>query len=894
MRIEIYSTFVPDVPLEKHEWAGDTFASFLDAHKIEWRGKESQPITVRANDKDWPVERWEERLFPDVVVRVDVHPQGGLFKSIGGLIGKIFNAVFGWIVPNRGGRNDYNSPEQGRQLQTVDAKANQAKLGEVVPELAGRFIRYVDYLTPPRRYFRDLRYQWVTFLACVGPGVYAVNPNDARVGDTPLTALGDDAWWQFFNPGEDLFNIEASQHWHTTDEVGGTSSGTPGLLLSTEIANRNNVEPPTYNINGDYFERSTGEFPPGWGAGTTVQIEYPRFYDVVTINVPPSETAPGYQISEITGYFGHIPGFGDGSVVGFGPFGSIVQYRVRDVEEDLGGGRYTIRLETNNTSSDPIVLPPGAGQTLYFGSNVQRTIVFFTPTAITVAPAGFQVDAGAFARISYVGGTVYGEWTGEFIATPGGLPTETLEVDVFFPGGLAYVEDDGALSPMTVGVEIQYRNVADNTRATVTRSYTQATLDQIGFTEQIPVANIVPAVRMRRVGAEATSTQVQDKCHWYGLKARLPTRTIYPNWTTMGVALRSGGRIAAQSENQINVTATRVLESLQPDGSWGNFAPTRDITAFARYIAQTIGYTDADLDMEEFRRLDAIWKARGDTLDHVFDLTTVKEALQLAFAAGMGEFTVTDGKIRPVREGVRTTFEQAYSAHNMTGPLRRTFRSLGLPEDFDGVEVEYTDESTWTKQVVRCGLPGDNFFKVEKISIAGVTSRTRAWRIGMRRRRQLRYRLWSYSFNTELDALNSEYKSYVPLFDDIPGYGQSAILVGIVPNGDGRARMRVNEELKWEDGANHIVGYRSTDGKFVGSFAAERGTDNYEIIAALPQPWPAVTLKMEPPHVYFGVAERFCFPALIEEINPRGNEAVSVTAVNYDARIYADDDNAPA
>lgn len=369
------------------------------------------------------------------------------------------------------------------------------------------------------------------------------------------------------------------------------------------------------------------------------------------------------------------------------------------------------------------------------------------------------------------------------------------------------------------------------------------------------------------------------------------TRANYPNWTTMSVRIRSGGRLAAQSENQINVIATRILPALQADGTWSAPQPTRDITVFSKYIASTIGYADDDMEMTEFFRLNSIWQGRGETFDYVFDETTVKEALNTAFGAGMAELTVSDGRIKPVRDGVRTQWEHSYSPQNMTTPLRRAFKAP-KHDDADGVEVEYIDGNTWAKDVVRCFLPGDQGFKIAKIKVDGVLSRTTAWRIGMRHRRALRYRNWEYSFSTELDALNSEYMSYVPLYDDIPCYGQSAILDAIEPVSGG-AMLHVSEPLKWEAGQSHVVGYRRPDGTLAGSWPATQGIDDYSVIANIPQPWPVATLKMEPPHVYFGTAERWTFPALITDIKPQGLESVSVTAVNFDARVYADDDNFP-
>ncbi len=79
----------------------------------------------------------------------------------------------------------------------------------------------------------------------------------------------------------------------------------------------------------------------------------------------------------------------------------------------------------------------------------------------------------------------------------------------------------------------------------------------------------------------------------------------------------------------------------------------------------------------------------------------------------------------------------------------------------------------------------------------------------------------------------------------------------------------------------------------MGPFVAARGADEYEVRATIPTPWPAITLSQELPHLYFGKADAFTFPALITAVTPRGSFEVSVTAVNYDARVYASDNEFP-
>ncbi|WP_444939397.1 hypothetical protein [Microbulbifer sp. JMSA002] len=57
---------------------------------------------------------------------------------------------------------------------------------------------------------------------------------------------------------------------------------------------------------------------------------------------------------------------------------------------------------------------------------------------------------------------------------------------------------------------------------------------------------------------------------------------------------------------------------------------------------------------------------------------------------------------------------------------------------------------------------------------------------------------------------------------------------------------------------------------------------------------PTLDGSMELPLYMLGQAERWSHPALITDIKPSGTERVSMTAVNYDERVYADDDGYPS
>lgn len=502
-----------------------------------------------------------------------------------------------------------------------------------------------------------------------------------------------------------------------------------------------------------------------------------------------------------------------------------------------------------------------------------------------VSWVGFAADASSpNVTIELDRSQVVGGWLGPFRATPRNEASSLIEFDIFAPQGIGYLNDGGSIDSRIKSWELQWRS---NGGAWTAQNFSvqAATRDQCGYTFQVALPSALSGVevRIRRVGAEQADLKSLDRLEWYGLRSLLPAPSSYAGVTTIAITITGSDAIASATENQINLIATRKI----------NGVATRSIADWVQHVCDDIGYGADDLDADELARLGAIWDARGDQFDFVFsDQATVRDALAMALRAGYSELTIDDGRIRPVRDEPRTTFEQIYTPQNMTAPLTRQFVSYD-PDDHDGVDVEYVDAESWTTQVIECRLPGDVGIRVRKIEAEGVTDRARAWRLGMRQRRIDAYRRKRYSFSTEWDALNSRYLSYCALADDVPGYGQSSILRAISPVSGGYA-LTLSEPMRWQSGASHVIGLRRPDGTLCGPFPAAR-IDDYRATIAGDLDFDPITdaASTEPTHALFGTSERWSYPALITEITPQG-DSVDVTASNYDARIYADDDNYPA
>ncbi len=874
-----------------------SLGDFFDENDKGWRDRGIQPRAITVNGKPVPSSRWDKtHVTTDDDVQVRPIPRGGVVNFI-----RKVDPIMNWIMKSMAPKQQQTGTSQsGKQLETSSATANVPKLNEIVPELAGRYIRYPDYLKPPVRFFSEPRTQMLEMLLCVGPGTYDIDPSDIKIGETAVANLGSEVEYRIFTPNEDMSTHPAKDIWYVAPEVGGTSNGSAGLEISTEYTGESGGETVAseYTFNGKNITvtaPSDGKWADGLKVGSKINtITLPLPYTVTNIGVGDSLR------SQVAGNFKEAMPISIGDRISISlnlPSGAYVA----NMDLDANGDGWMI---FKNPVTDEYIssIPTGTQYLTFKTFGIHYYIVTAkSAKSITVEKyAGNPVPAPnpdwpGFASVSSTSATIdadtatfAGDWTGPFSATPRKEVCTLTHLDFFFRG-LGIVNSDNEIESHTVTLNIDYRDrVSGGAWTTLTQSFTNNTVDDVGYTVAIPHASMAPEFRVRREGVGDADSNTYEKCVWYGMRSLMLSRISYP-WTTLYLKIKSGGVVAAGSENKINVVATRILPRLQEDGTFSNPVGTIDISAFLYYIAQSIGYGTDDIDMVELKRLHDIWVARGDTFNHVFDSTTVKDAINTVLGAGMAEMTVERGMIRPVRDEPRTVFEQAYSPQNMTGPLKRTWQSK-RNDDFDGVEVEYMDSDTWTKETVKCLLPGDIGAKMESLKVIGPVDRDRAWRLGMRRRRILKYRKWAYSFGTEMDALNSRYLSYVPLIDNIEGYGKSCILVSITASG-GQALLQVTEPLQWEEGAQHVVAYRDPDGRLVGPFNASPGPSEYHILAPIPTPWPVVTLKHEPPHVYFGPQDKWTFPALVTAVTPNGKDAVSVTAVNYDARIYADDNN---
>jgi hypothetical protein len=900
--IEIYASRLSDEGKETYQThSRQNIAEWLFNHGIDRKTDLSQlAMSLYLNGDLVLPWQWPKIEF-DAADLIEIYrePKTG-FEVIGTSFLAIFaaKAVLAALMSKIPGVNN-PSTQQGNSLDQSSSKGNKAKINDVRPELFGyNPQRFPDYLTPPRAYFAGPREPRTEMCLGVGQGSYLVDLESVKTGQTPLLTLGADASFDIHGPGADISAEPAHLFWYTAPEVGANNTGAAGLELSlgTDLTTSATASVFTFASDVVSIPVGAGSFPADWVAGTLINPFAPYSFtidDGTGTGGRDVINGPIAQFNFIAGDTIQIIGDNQGFYVVFDVTATTLQL-------DYEGGSPGVGLVVG-----PVVMGLS-----YRGFRFR--VLSYSAQALQVKRLtsggtddnfwpGWDSLSSNTAQVRLDSSNLQGGYRGAFPACPEGEVITAIEFDMLFPSGIVGLGSKGEYFTINANYAFEYRDMAIGGAWTVGNfSMSGNSLDAIGKTHQITLPYAMrPECRMKKLNIPQGALlpdEIHDVTMWLRLKGLMASSspTSYEGMTVMTCNIRGGDRISSQSESLVNLACTRILPVLR-GGTWQTPQPTREISAAVGHIIRNVGYNDVtDIDLAELGRLESTrWTPRGDTYDRiVLDSKTVKSNLLDALSVGFSELTIDRGLLVPVRDEPRgETFDHVYNPHVMLEPLSYEFTMPDQPDDFDGVDVEYYDHVTKQDETVECRLPGDAGERVEKLRLEGVGSRTKAFQWGMRKRRAHIYRQRQYSFKTELDALNSAYFDYVALGVATPGYGQSAEVVGYTAGPP--VTLESSQPLDWTKVGTYKVVVRRLDGTASGPYTATR-IDDYTFTIPTLDFVPDLSGEIDtPPIIQFGHESTWAFPALITDVSPSGTRSCSVKAVNYDVRMYADDDALP-
>lgn len=921
MTIRIYPSRLPGEPLETHEHGVMTLCEWFRRHVKGWQFEMTHPVAVEVDGVPVPPGEWGEcTILPENDVRMYPVPYGtGLEIAAWIAVAvSVASLAYALIMMSNIDTSGYSQSGTGDQLELNPAKANSAKLGDPIREIFGRYKVWPDYVVQPVSRFVDKKKYFTHMFLCAGVGELEILRSGIKIGATPVSSFGDDVQYTIYPPGADVSADTRTENWYNAPEVGGTNAGTAGLDLGSSGPETTSVNADAITVSGtsisivggtssDDDETDDSVIPESWTEGTIIYVRAPNDYTVSTaggynvIAGPLEELAPYVGMPVILDYLDK-----DFSLV----IASYTPAIEADPEDDLSVSTPAkITLAYGSAGGTPFNGLPDGTQRLTLGTSdfrykiteidgltisVLRVIDVTTtgedeegnPTSSTTT----EVDPSwpGFIERTMLDASVTGinddyNWLGPYMACPDSETTKRFELNFAFTSGLCSYDNKGNKGGAAVTVAIQYRVVGDDDWTEKTIRYSDSSEDAIGFTEVFDVDTAGQIeVRVRRTTATAGGS-TRDLVYWQALRSRLSKRPArYADVTTIALTVRTGNRIAAQSDRRVNVVATR-----QYDGY-----PNRSISGALHHVLDSLGIAT---DTETIATLEAnYWTPRGETFDFEANESnkSALDILQTITNAGMGYFLLSDGLASAGREGIKP-WTGAITPQEMTEPMQTAF-SAPSEDDYDGVDVTYINGVTWAEETVQCRTE-DNPTprKVEDYKLDGVLDQDRAYRIGMRRLMAYRHQRLTHTTTTELDALCYEYKDRIILTDDIPGSNTISCLITEMHYGDDVITLGVSEPLDWTFDNPRVL-IRHQDGSASALLTPTR-VDDYTLTvpnnkALAPEGWIMDSPDIELPRLVFCSSERVGYDAIMDSIDPGSDGTCGVTAKQYTPLLYQYDD----
>ncbi len=925
-----------------------TFKAYLDRHVPGWddgptgHKLKTPRFVATINGQAFNPKEWANRVLLDsdtidvVIPPKGLDPVSWAYIAVAALTAAY--SVYTMNNMNQLGSNSSTVPT-GKNIYDINVQVNKAELMGVRPEWFGRHQSVPSYLCSPYKYYNENNEQVLALMLHVGEGHYQISSTGLTIAGTPISRLSDDANWQLFGPGEDVTTHEAHKNIYTAEEVGGTDSSSgldfigPSASVTVSVEDDKSIilsektvlvqdrfSSTSYYGDGDrettyYWKNKNLE----WEAGTTFTITgisstSVLIDDIVEIVDSGNDGTTGEPLPDkiIGKGFSVLSVNQEVQLSGAGSNDSTyLAVPLSDTEltfKDLEGNDVTdltpapsVTIKITTTSTDD-----GLYEVVSTDANYQMTVKRVGDEDWTGFIGGTYTSG---ISLDVTSDTLPDYQLGPYVGCPEGYTTDYIEIDMLRSSGWGRYDKKGRLQNHTVDWEVWVRDADGgelDTWQVFPFTYTEKSFDQVGQTHPITLPSAIrPEVMLVRKTKSYDDTKYLDKLQWMRLKSKLPTASSYETSTTLAISIRSDSNLSSSATNKFKVLQTRKLPV--PDGAGGwteELYATRDIAPAVRYIVHQSGGSDDDIDMDELLWMhDNVWSPNEEYFDGGFvDDGTIYSALKTVLQSGMAEFCFDIGKILPKRLFEKTSAGHVYTPDVMQGDGLTITTTLYDPDQNEGLIVYYMDPTDWTTSSVKCWLGDKNAIsKWGELELTkGVTSRTRAWRIGMRMLRRTLGEKINYSFTTEMDALNSTYLDYAELCDDLPNFGQFGEVVDwqVVRNSNDElvAQITVDRDLEWTVGDTHYMTIRRHDGTGNGPFVATMVSNRVVMLSGQLDFIPDLTGKIEPPLWLFGDATRYSEPAVITSIIPNINNdktKCSVKATNYVADMFKDDNNFP-
>ena len=483
--------------------------------------------------------------------------------------------------------------------------------------------------------------------------------------------------------------------------------------------------------------------------------------------------------------------------------------------------------------------------------------------------------------------------TGPFVTNAVGTQTDKIEWDIVFPLGLGRTNSSGDFREKTVTADFSYREIDDDdlpvgSWVVVPFTKTLTTASPQRFTISTSVTAGRYEVKAVRTSDSEQLPRVIEVIEWYQLRSELPSTKDYGDVTLLATVIKASNNLNSNSQNKINLVGTRKLPIWNGSVFSAPTATRSPVWAFCDILRASYGgnLADSKLDLAGLLVLDAVYSGRNDTFNWSFDRnTTIYKAIKTVCSAGRAVPFVSGNKFTMVRDAEKTVPIAAFAPENI---LPNSFsQSIRLQPDgaYDGIEISYTDESTWREETVKCLIGTDAGVNMETITFPGITNRDKAFREGLYLRAKQIWRNDKTKITTGLEGRIPIFGDLVAVSHDTPEWGQSGFVESIA--GDS-VTVTLAEPLSSTQGDR--IAFRDKTGAIDGPYICTVTDDTTVVTSTSITGDFLFTNTDEPPIYYFGTASTLYELFLIAE-KVSNDDSEQITLENYDPRVYQYDNH---
>ncbi len=490
-----------------------------------------------------------------------------------------------------------------------------------------------------------------------------------------------------------------------------------------------------------------------------------------------------------------------------------------------------------------------------------------------------------------------GNYVGPFILNPVETRANYVGIDIVFPRGLYYANDDGELDSKTIRWVVQVRPINDEDVPTGSwarlGSQSYSASDNTAIRRSYKYSLATPGryeIRLERTDIKDTSSRAGHEIRWAGLKAFVDGTDRFDDVTLLLVKMRATDNLSLRAARAVNVIQTRKLPVYDLNAqTWSAPQATRSpIWAACDVCKADYGakLPDSRLPLADMAALDATLATRGDTFDGVFDAkTTVWEALTRITRCARATPILQGGIVRIVRDGPQSLPVAMFGPRNIVKGSFKVVYIMPSDDTADAVRVEFFNERTWKPAEVTAKLADSVAAKPVTVSLFGCVTSAHAAREGDYMAADNRYRRKMVTFFTEMEGLIPTYGDLIAVSHDMPRWGQG----GEVEAWDDQADvLRLSEPLEWTAGQTHYIALRDRDGSLAGPYPCEAGATKTQVhlLEALALT-PYTGSAQERTYFTFGPGEKWTQLCRVLAVRPRnGAEQVEITAVAEDSRVH--------